>query len=107
MKKAINGKYTIYAEVFDRKNLTIVENTENGHWIICALLSSGLAFRSNTSYKSINLDYNSDFNPLVSLYFNAAHGQFYIKTTNGDQYIQNEKYIEMMKEFNSSKKEDK
>lgn len=107
MKKANTGKYIIYAEVFDRKNLAIVENTENDHWIICALLSSGLSFRSSTSYKSINLYYDSDFNPLISIYFNATHGQFYIKTDHGDQYIQNEKYLEMMKEFNSNKREDK
>lgn len=108
MKTTTMDKYIIHTGVFDRKNLTIVENKETGHWIIGDLLSIGLVFRSSTSQKSLNLNYDSDFNPLESsLYFDPNRGQFYIKTINGDQYIKNEKYIEMMKEFNSNKREDK
>lgn len=107
MKTTTMDKYIIRTDVYDRKDLTIVENKETGHWVIGDLLSIGLAFRSSTSYKSVNLNYDSDFTPLVStLYFDPNRGQFYIKTINGDQYIKNEKYIEMMKEFNLSKKED-
>lgn len=108
MKTITMDKYIIRTDVYDRKDLTIVENIETGHWVIGDLISIGLVFRSSTSQKSLNLNYDSDFNPLeASLCFDPDRGQFYIKTTNGDQDIKNEKYIEMMKEFNLSKKEDK
>ena len=108
MKKIINSKYIIYTEVWNHGDLIIVENTETNHWVIGDLLSIGIVFRSSTSYESINLGYESNFNPFdASLCFDATHGQFYIKTSQGDQYIQNEKYIEMMKEFNLSKREEK
>lgn len=108
MKTTTMDKYIIRTDVYDRKDLIIVENKETNHWVISDLISIGLVFRSSTSQKSLNLNYDSDFNLLESsLYFDPDRGQFYIKTTNGDQDIQNEKYIEMMKEFNSNKREDK
>lgn len=107
MKTTTIDKYIIHTNIFDREDLTIVENKETGHWVIGDLLLIGLAFRSSTSQKSVNVNYASDFNPFESaLYFDPDRGQFCIKTINGDQYIKNEKYIEMMKEFNLSKKED-